>query len=135
MVIGLLLFPATRRGSRWRVAGVIGFVIGPLMMSLGALGWRYYPDDAEFAPLARQAVIIGDKVIVHTDAARTSPEVIDAPPGSLAEVIRRSGKWAYISFATKTRGWVPIGEIEMIVPENKPQAPEVKKAASDGSSA
>ncbi len=135
MVIGLLVFPATRRGSRWRVAGVLGFVVGPLMMSLGALGWRYYPDDAEFAPLARQGVVVGDKVVVHTDAARTSPEVIDAPPGSLAEVIRRSGKWAYISFATKTRGWVPVNEIEMIVPQGKPEAPEVRKASSDGSSA
>ena len=135
LVIGLLVFPATRIGSPWRVAGVIGFVLGPLMMSLGGLGWRYFPDDAEFAAITRQAVVVGEKIVLHTDAARTSPEVIDAPPGSVAEVIRRSGDWAYVAFATKTRGWVLIDAIEMVIPGGKPSPPEVKKAASDGSSA
>ncbi len=135
VVIGLLVFPATRRGSRWRVAGVFAFVVGPLLMSFGALGWKYYPDDADFAPLARQAVITGDKVVLHTDAARTSPEVIDAPPGSLAEVIQSSGRWAYVSFATKTRGWVPVESIEMIIPETKPGPPKANKIAADGSNA
>jgi len=135
LVIGLLVFPATRIGSPWRVAGVIGFVLGPLMMSLGGLGWRYFPNDAEFAAITRQAVVVGEKIVLHTDAARTSPEVIDAPPGSVAEVIRRSGDWAYVAFATKTRGWVLIDAIEMVIPRGKPSPPEVKKAASDGSSA
>jgi len=135
LVIGLLVFPATHAGSRWRVAGVIGFILGPLMMSLGVLGWRYFPDDAEFAPIARQAVVVGEKVVLHTDAARTSPEVIDAPPGSVAEVIRRSGDWAYVAFATKTRGWVLIDSIEMVIPAGKPQPPKLKKTAADGSSA
>jgi hypothetical protein len=135
VVLGLLLFPATRPGSRWRVAGVVGLVLGPLMMSMGALGWRYFPDDAGFAPIARQAVVVGEKVVLHTDAARTSPEVIDAPPGSIAEVIRRSGDWAYVAFATRTRGWVLIDSIEMVIAEGKPQAPKVKKTAADGSSA
>lgn len=135
VVIGLLLFPATRPGSRWRVAGVVGFVLGPLMMSMGALGWRYFPDDAGFAAIERQAVVVGEKVVLHTDAARTSPEVIDAPPGSIAEVIRRSGDWAYVAFATKTRGWVLIESIEMVIPEGKPQPPKLKKTAADGSSA
>lgn len=135
LLIGVLVFPATRTGSPWRVAGVVGFVLGPMMMSLGALGWRYFPDDAEFAPIARQAVVVGEKVVLHTDAARTSPEVIDAPPGSVAEVIRRSGDWAYVAFATKTRGWVLIDAIEMVVPGGKPGPPKLKKAASDGSSA
>lgn len=135
LVIGLLIFPATRIGSQWRVAGVISFVLGPLMISLGALGWRYFPDDAEFAPIAKQAVVVGEKIVLHTDAARTSPEVIDAPPGSVAEVIRRSGDWAYVAFATKTRGWVLIDSIEMVIPTGKPQAPKLKKAAADGSSA
>ena len=134
LVLGLLVFPATRAGSRWRVAGVIGFVLGPMMMSLGALGWRYFPDDAAFAPLERQAVVTGEKVVLHTDAARTSPEVIDAPPGSLAEVIRRSGKWAYVAFATKTRGWVPVESLEMVIPDKTPELPEPRKAAGDGSS-
>ena len=135
LVIGLLVFPATRIGSPWRVAGVVGFVLGPLMMSLGGLGWRYFPDDAEFAPIARQAVVVGEKIVLHTDAARTSPEVIDAPPGSVAEVIRRSGDWAYVAFATKTRGWVLIDVIEMVIPNGKPKPPKVNKATADGSSA
>ncbi len=135
LLIGLLIFPATRVGSQWRVAGVISFVLGPMMISLGALGWRYFPDDAEFATLAKQAVVVGEKVVLHTDAARTSPEVIDAPPGSIAEVIRRSGDWAYVAFATKTRGWVLVDSIEMVIPTSKPQTPKLKKAAVDGSSA
>ncbi len=135
LVIGLLVFPATRAGSGWRVAGVVGFVLGPLMMSLGGLGWRYFPDDADFAPLERQAVVVGEKVVLHTDAARTSPEVIDAPPGSVAEVIRRSGEWAYVGFATKTRGWVQVGSIEMVIPQGKPQPPKAKKSSADDSSA
>ncbi|WP_411825685.1 hypothetical protein [Luteolibacter sp. AS25] len=135
LAVGLLIFPATRRGARWRVLGVIGFILGPILISLGALGWRHYPDDAEFAPLAKQGVIIGEKVVLHTDAARTSSQVIDAPPGSLAEVIRRTGDWSYIGFATKTRGWVPTESIEMIVPEGKPEVPKVRKATVDGSSA
>ena len=135
LLIGLLIFPATRIGSQWRVAGVISFVLGPLIISLGVLGLRYFPDDAEFAPLAKQAVVVGEKVVLHTDAARTSPEVIDAPPGSIAEVIRRSEDWAYVAFATKTRGWVLIDSIEMVIPTTKPQTPKLKKAAADGSSA
>ncbi len=135
LVIGLLIFPATRPGSRWRVAGVVGFIVGPLMMSVGALGWNYYPDDADFAPLAKQAVIVGEKVVLHSDAARTSPEIIDAPPGSLAEVLQRSGRWAYIGFATKTRGWVPVESIQMVVPKGKPEPPKLKKTTADGSSA
>jgi tetratricopeptide (TPR) repeat protein len=134
LVLGLLVFPATRPGSRWRVAGIIGFVLGPLLMSLGALGWRYFPDDAAFASLERQAVVTADKVVLHSDAARTSPEVIDAPPGSLAEVLQRSGRWAYVAFATKTRGWVPVESIEMIIPEGTPEPPKLRKAAADGSS-
>jgi tetratricopeptide (TPR) repeat protein len=135
LLIGLLVFPATRAGSGWRVAGVAGFVLGPLLMSLGALGWRYFPDDADFAPLESQAVVVGEKVVLHTDAARTSPEVIDAPPGSVAEVIKRSGEWAYVGFATKTRGWVQVGSIEMVIPKSKPEPPKVNKSAADGSSA
>lgn len=135
LLICFLIYPATRNGSRWRVAGVVGLVIGPLLVSVGALGWHYYPDDADFAPLTRQAVVVGSKVILHTDAARTSPEVIDAPQGSLAEVFKRSGRWAYIGFATKTRGWVPMNSIEMIVPREKPEPPRIKKSTGDGSSA
>lgn len=135
IVLGLLVFPATRPGSQLRVAGVIGFILGPLLISFGGLGWKYFPDDADFAPFAKQAVIVGEKVVLHSDAARTSPEVIDAPPGSLAEVIRRSGRWAYVGFATKTRGWVPVESIKMVIPQSPPEPPKVRKAAVDGSSA
>ena len=135
VVIGLLIYPATRGGSKWRVAGVIGLILGPLLLSLGALGWHYYPDDSEFAPLARQAVVVGPDVVLHTDAARTSPEVIDAPPGSLAEVYKRSGRWVYIGFASETRGWVLANSIEMVVPDEKPAPPKVRKSEGDGSSA
>ncbi|MGJ8632430.1 MAG: hypothetical protein ACSHX7_00780 [Luteolibacter sp.] len=135
LVIGLLVFPATRPGSKWRVAGVSAFVLAPLMISVGALGWRYFPSDAAFAAVEKQAVIVGDKVVLHTDAARTSAEVIDAPPGSLGEVLKRSGKWIYLGFASKTRGWVPEGSVEMVIPKEKPEAPKLKKSEADGSSA
>ncbi len=133
--LALLVFPATRPGARLRVVAIGALVAGPLLVSGGALGWRYYPNDAEFAPVSRQAVIIAENVVLHTDAARTSPEVIDAPPGSLCEIIRRSGDWAYVAFATKTRGWVPIEAIEKIIPETAPTPPEFRKAKADGKTA
>lgn len=133
--LGLLVFAATRPAARLRVAAVIALVIAPLLAAGGALGWRYFPDDAEFAPVSRQAVIIGEKVILHSEASRTSPEVIDAPPGSLCEVVRESGRWAYVSFATKTRGWVPVESIEPIIPTGVPQPPKIRKPRADGSSA
>lgn len=133
--LGLLVFTATRPDARLRIAAVVALVIAPLLVAGGALGWRYYPDDAEFAPLARQAVIIGEKVILHSEASRTSPEVIDAPPGSLCEVIRESGRWAYVSFATKTRGWVPVESIEPIIPDGAPKPPKIRKPRANGKSA
>jgi tetratricopeptide (TPR) repeat protein len=133
--LGMLVFAATRPGARLRVAAIVALVIAPLLAAGGALGWRYFPDDAEFAPLARQAVIIGEKVILYAEASRTSPEVIDAPPGSLCEVIRESGRWAYVSFATKTRGWVPMESIEPIIPDGVPQPPKIRKPRADGKSA
>ncbi len=133
--LGLLVFPATSAMARTRVWAVVGLILGPLMVSVGGLGWYYFPDDAKFAPMEMQAVIVADNVVLHTDAARTSPAVIDAPAGSLAEVIRVSGKWAYVGFATKTRGWVPVEYIGMILPKEKPEVPKVRKAVGDGSSA
>ncbi len=134
IVIGLLIFPATHASSRWRVIGAIGLVVGPLLLAFGGMGWRYFPNDARFAALSKQAVVVGEKVVLQTDAARTSSEVIDAPPGSLAEVIRSSGEWVYVSFATSTRGWVRKEHIEMIIPSENPKAPTVKKVEADGSS-
>ncbi len=134
-VISLLIFGATYRGSRWRIAGLCGLILGPILMSAGALGSYYYPNDAKFAPLAKQGVIVGENVVLHSDAARTSPEIIDAPPGSLAEIISTRGRWSYISFATQTRGWVLSEFIKKVIPTEKPSVPKVRKAASDGSSA
>jgi tetratricopeptide (TPR) repeat protein len=133
--LALLVFPATRHGARLRIAAVGALVIGPILISAGFLGWRYFPDDAEFAPVARQAVIIAEKVALHTDAARTSPEVIDAPPGSLCEIISESGRWAYVAFATKTRGWVPMESIEKVIPEKPPVPPKFRKPKADGKTA
>jgi tetratricopeptide (TPR) repeat protein len=130
-VLAMLVFPATRPGARARFAAAAALAIAPLLAAGGALGWRYFPDDAEFAPLARQAVIVGENVILHAEAARTSPEVIDAPPGSLCEVIRESGRWAYVAFATRTRGWVPVESIEKIIPAGIPAAPEFRKSKAD----
>ena len=102
-------------------------MLGPILISVGFLGWRYFPNDSEFAPLAKQAVVTGEKVALHADAARTAPEVIDAPPGSLCEIIAESGRWVYVAFATKTRGWVPIESIEKIIPNNTPEPPKFRK--------
>ena len=135
LIIGLLIFPATRPGSGWRIAGVAAFILSPLMLSVGALGWWYFPNDASFAPYKKQAVIVVGDAVLHTDAARTSAEVIDAPPGSLAEVLKRSGRWVYLGFASKTRGWVPESSIEMVIPNDTPEPPKLRKSDSDGSSA
>jgi hypothetical protein len=61
--------------------------------------------------------------------------VIDAPQGSLCEIIRVSGKWAYISFATKTRGWVPVTSFEKLVPDSPPGIPKVTRPPGDDSNA
>lgn len=134
-VLAVLVFPATRPGARPRVAALAVLVVAPLLAACGGLGWRYFPNDAEFAPLDRQAVIVSDKAVLHADAARTSAEVIDAPPGSLCEVICESGRWAYVAFATKTRGWLPAEDIEKIVPATPPVPPAIRKPKADGKSA
>ncbi len=133
--LALLVFPATRPGARLRIVAAGALVLGPILVSAGVLGWRYFPNDAEFAPVAKQAVIIADKVALHTDAARTAPEVIDAPPGSLCEIISESGRWAYVAFATKTRGWVPMESIEKVIPEKPPAPPKFRKPKADGKTA
>lgn len=135
IALAALSFQATRPGARIRVAATAALVIGPLCLAVGALGWRYYPNDAEFSPLARQAVIVADNATLHAEAARTSPEVIDAPPGSLCEVIQQSGRWAYVAFATQTRGWLPVEWIEQVVPAQAPVPPTLHKPKADGKSA
>jgi tetratricopeptide (TPR) repeat protein len=134
-VLSLLIFPATLPDSRMRVAAAIFLVIGPLVASAGALGWRYYPNDSVFAPVERQAVFVAPKAVLYADAARTAPEIIDAPEGSLCEIIRISGKWAYVSFATKTRGWVPVSSIEKIIPDKAPGVPKIDRSALEDNNA
>jgi tetratricopeptide (TPR) repeat protein len=133
--LAFLVFPATRRGAGLRFAAAGALVVGPLIIAIGMLGWRCFPNDAEFAPIAKQAVIIAEKVVIHTDAARTSPEVINAPPGSLCEIIAESDRWTYIAFASKTRGWVLRESLEKILPEKPPTAPKFSKPKADSKSA
>ncbi|MCW1925234.1 hypothetical protein OKA05_21925 [Luteolibacter arcticus] len=126
--IGLLVFPATRPGAGVRMAAIAAFVTAPLIAVCGALGWHYYPDDARFAPLTEQAVVVADSATVRTDAARTAPTVIDAPAGSLCKLVSRSGDWAYVAFTNDSRGWVPLVDIRPLVPETNPEAPKPRSA-------
>ncbi|GAA5115868.1 BatD family protein [Luteolibacter yonseiensis] len=134
-VLALLVFPATRPDARIRLAAVAVLILGPILLSLGFLGYRYFPNDAEFADVDKQAIITEEKVTLHTDAARTSPEVIDAPPGSLCEILSESGEWTYVAFATKTRGWVQTKSIEKVVPGEPPLPPKFNKPKAGGKSA
>lgn len=134
-VLALLVFPATRPDARIRIVAVAALVLAPLIISVGMIGWHHFPDDAEFAKVEDQAVIIQEKIALHTDAARTAPEVIDAPPGSLCEIITLSGRWAYVAFATKTRGWIPIEAIEKVIPDKTPELPKFRKPKADGKTA
>jgi tetratricopeptide (TPR) repeat protein len=133
--LGLLVFPATRNGARARIPAAAALILGPMIAASAGLGWRYFPNDSEFAPIAQQAVVTESDVIVFAEASRNSTEVIDAPPGSLCEVIRQSGRWAYISFASKTRGWVPAESITPIIPQSPPKPPTIRKPKADGKSA
>ncbi|TAE75560.1 MAG: tetratricopeptide repeat protein [Verrucomicrobia bacterium] len=130
LAISLLTFPATRQGSPLRIAAVVGLIAAPLMAATGSIAWRYYPDDAHFAPLQEQVVIVADRSTIRTDAARTSPTVIEAPAGSLCRLVTRSGDWAYVAFTNESRGWVPLVDIEPVLPETTPQAPKPRPAES-----
>ncbi|NJM37521.1 MAG: hypothetical protein HC845_06465 [Akkermansiaceae bacterium] len=134
-VLALLVFSATLRGAKLRLVAATTLVFAPLIALVGLIGWRYYPSDSRFAPVAKQAVIIQDRVVIHVDASRTSPEVIDAPPGSLCEIIHQSGSWSYVAFETRTRGWVPTESIERLIPQNSPTPPKFRKPKADGKTA
>lgn len=126
IAIGILIFPATRPGAGIRMASIIGFVVAPLLAAAGALGWYYFPDDARFAPASQQVVVVADTSVVRTDAARTAPRVIDAPAGSLCRLLTTSGGWAYVAFTNDSRGWVPLSDIERLIPETKPAPPKLR---------
>lgn len=136
-VIGIaaLIFPATHPGARLRVAAIGALVAAPLIAASGACGWYYYPDDARFAPPSEQAVIVSDKASIRTDASRNAPLVIEAPAGSLCRLLSRSGNWVYLAFSNDTRGWVPAGDVEKIIPDSQPSVPEARKSDDEGKSA
>lgn len=135
VAISFLVFPATRPGSGLRVAAIFGWVTAPLLAAAGAIAWRYYPDDARFAPVREQVVIVADNAAVRTAAARTAPKVIDAPAGSLCRLVTRSGDWAYVAFTNESRGWVPLVDIQPILPETTPAPPAPRPAAAPESDA
>lgn len=135
VAIALLVFPATRVGARPRIAAITALVTAPLIALAGLGGWFYYPDDARFAPVAEQAVIVSEKAEVRTDAARNATLVIEAPAGSLCRLLHKSGDWSYVAFSNDTRGWVPHSAIETIIPDEAPKVPEIRLAADEGSSA
>ncbi|MFD0895753.1 BatD family protein [Luteolibacter ambystomatis] len=134
VVLGVLVCLATRAGSKARIPAVIGLVLGPMIAAAGALGSHYYPDDSRFAPLTRQAVVVNEDSALHSEASRTSQEIIDARVGSLCEIIKDRGAWLYVSFATKTRGWIPAEDVEKVVPDKKPEAPKLHKPDADSRS-
>lgn len=122
-VLGCLIFPATRTGSKLRIAGVIALASAPLLATVGWLGNHYYPDDALFAEARQQGVIIADRAEVRTDAARNAPLVIEAPAGSLCRLLHTTGDWSYVAFTNETRGWVPSGQVSPVVVDERPEAP------------
>lgn len=133
--LGLLVFPATRVMSRWRIAAVVGLAVAPVLAAAGFWGWRLYPDDARFAAPAEQAVVVTDRAIVRTDAARNAPEVIVAPSGSLCRVLARRGGWTYVALTNETRGWLPADRIEFLVPRESPEPPRQRTLEDDGQNA
>jgi hypothetical protein len=128
VVLGLLIFPATRPGAGVRTLSIAAFVTAPLLAAAGIVAWHFYPDDARFAPMGEQVVVVADTAAVRTDAARSAPKVIDAPAGSLCRLITKSGGWAYVAFTNESRGWLPLAEIEPIVPEGQPAPPKLRPA-------
>ncbi|WP_338685726.1 BatD family protein [Haloferula helveola] len=133
--LGLLVFPATRYGSRLRIVAIAAMVTSPLLTGAGICGWYYYPDDARFAPLAEQAVITADRASVRTDAARNAPLVIEAPAGSLCRVVSERGEWSYIAFTNDTRGWLQTSRIGKLIPEGDPVPPAIPAPTEDDKSA
>lgn len=133
--ISMLMIVATTRNSSSRYFATVGFILGPMLAFCATLAWRTYPKDGEFAKDKLQAVIIHENATLHSEASRTSPEVIDAPPGSLCTIVHQSGRWSYVSFTTKTRGWIPTDMFEKILPDLPPKAPEFRKPKANDKSA
>lgn len=122
-----LALAVTRRASLSRITAYFGCGVASLLVILSLLSWKYYPKDARFSSLQDQAIVIQDKTVLLADAAKTSPEVIDAPPGTVCKIIRQTGNWAYIATAAGTRGWVLTEMIEKLLPQSPPQVPHINK--------
>jgi tetratricopeptide (TPR) repeat protein len=135
LTISLLIMAATQRNSSARHLATIGLILGPILAFFAALAWHAYPKDGEFAKDKMQAVVIHEKATLHSEASRTAPEVIDAPPGSLCTILHQSGRWSYVGFATETRGWIPTESIEKILPDSAPKVPEFQKPKANDKSA
>ncbi|WP_367873376.1 tetratricopeptide repeat protein [Luteolibacter sp. Populi] len=135
IVVAVLIFPATRPGAGVRVVSIASFITAPLLAAAGLVAWHFYPDDARFAPLAEQVVVVSDMAVVRTDAARSAPKVIEAPAGSLCRMITKSGDWAYVAFTNDSRGWLPLSDIEHIIPEGQPAPPKLRPAQKSESNA
>jgi tetratricopeptide (TPR) repeat protein len=133
--LSLLTIAATKRSSSARYFATVGLILGPMIAFCATLAWRAYPKDGEFAKDQQQAVIIHENATLHSEASRTSPEVIDAPPGSLCTILHQSDRWSYVGFATQTRGWIPTESIEKILPDSPPKAPEFRKPKANDKSA
>ena len=133
--LSLLTITATKRSSSARYFATVGLILGPMLAFCATLAWRAYPKDGEFAKDKLQAVVIHENATLHSEASRTSPEVIDAPPGSLCTILHQSGRWSYVGFATKTRGWIPNDMIEKILPDSPPKAPDFRKPKANDKSA
>ncbi|TAG09567.1 MAG: hypothetical protein EAZ42_06365 [Verrucomicrobia bacterium] len=129
-LIAWLAFLVISRNSRWRLLALTTLFIFPWLIACAFLGWWHFPAEPKFAAIDKQAVVIHEDVVIHADASRTSPEVIDAPPGSLCEIIRISGHWAYIGLASDTRGWVPLEAIELIQAPSPWRVPKFSKPES-----
>ncbi|MFM2298367.1 MAG: hypothetical protein RL117_2074 [Verrucomicrobiota bacterium] len=127
--ICLLTFPATHAGSRLRTGAILLLLVCPLLTFTSLFAQKIYPDDSIFAPLEDQAVVVVDQTTVYAEASRTSGQVIEVPAGSLCRIIRRSDRWVYIAFATKTRGWVPDQQIEELLPKSPPKVPDFSKTS------
>jgi hypothetical protein len=128
IVLAVTLIFATNFGSKLRIISIITLIFAPFLLTAAIFAWRHYPDDAAFAPFEQQAIVTGESVMLRTDASRTSGEVMDSavPPGSLCRISRRTGKWCYISFATKSSGWIESDQVEMLIPEKPPTVPALK---------
>jgi hypothetical protein len=131
ILLAVTLIYATSYHSKFRLLSLTTLIFAPFLLAAGIFAWRYYPSDATFAPFDQQAIVTGEDVILHTEASRTSGEVMDkaVPPGSFCRISRRTGKWCYITFATQSSGWVEADQIEKLIPEKPPTVPKLKSSA------